>query len=507
MLNRSMVLFFLTLSLLTLGKTSTAQAVGQVPAGLDFGSVFAGSSIEKKVSVTNVGNATMTVTSVLITGGAFSITKNLCSIVKAGKVCSVYVTFTPPAAETEAGTLTFTDNATNSPQTVALGGIGLEFKVLHTFDGFKTGAQPTGGFVFDSQGNLYGTTTNGGPYGTSNGEKGSGTIFKLTPSGKQTVLYNFCAQPGCTDGGLPNGGLILDSQGNLYGTSSNGGSTNTSSGTVFELSSSGTETVLYTFCSKPGCSDGANPDSGLTMDKQGNLYGTAGGNGYGGGVFKLTPSGEETVLYQFCSLAQCVDGAAPWGGVILDARGNLYGTTETGGTGNCGQYNQIGCGTVFKLSPSGALTILYSFTGPPDGRNPLAGLVMDSEWNLYGTTSAGGSDDFGTVFEITKAQTESLLHSFTGADGSSVQSRLVFDGAGNLYGVAFYGGPSDNGTVFQLDPSGDLTVLYGFDGSTDGSYPQFGLTPDSHGNLWGATYQDLGKNGSKRNGTVFEVLP
>ncbi|MGH9208408.1 MAG: choice-of-anchor tandem repeat GloVer-containing protein, partial [Acidimicrobiales bacterium] len=286
-------------------------------------------------------------------------------------------------------------------------GLGVVFKltpggtetVLHSFcmqPNCSDGAYPLAGLIADSSGNLYGTTEQGG------GASGQGVVFKLTPGGNETVLYSICTFPGCSGGSRLNAGLIADSSGNLYGTATDGGMSGGCSGTgcgvVFKLSPGGTETVLHSFTGSP--IDGANPYAGLIADSSGNLYGTTygGGASQNGVVFKLTPGGTETVLYSFCSLTGCSDGAAPQAGLIADSSGNLYGTTAAGGaSAAC----TVGCGVVFKLTPGGTETVLYSFTGGGDGALPEAGLIADSSGNLYGTTEIGGALNSGTVFKLT----------------------------------------------------------------------------------------------------------
>ena len=306
----------------------------------------------------------------------------------------------------------------------------------------------------------------------------------------ETVLHSFTG--GVGDGILPFAGLIADSKGNLYGTTSNGGASD--GGVVFKLSPGGIETVLYSFCGKPGCSDGAGPRAGLIADSSGNLYGTTnqgGGsecNGPGCGVvFKLAPNGTETVLYSFCSLLSCSDGALPLGGLIADRAGNLYGTTYEGGGSGC-IYGLGLCGVVFKLSPpippatKWTETVLHSFTGS-DGAGPSAGLIADSKRNLYGTTSTGGGPDRGVVFKLAPNGTETVLYSFCSlpscSDGALPEAGLIADSSGNLYGTT-YGGGSECiygpgcGVVFKLSPGGTETVLHSFAGG-DGALPEAGL--------------------------------
>jgi len=277
-----------------------------------------------------------------------------------------------------------------------------------------------------------------------------------------TNLYNFT---GGADGGEPHAALVRDSQGNVYGTTYIGGLSNcrqTGCGTVFKVDPSGTETVLYSFC--PGgypCSDGATPLADLVRDSAGNLYGATVGGGsypYGGVIFKVDKAGKETVVYSFCSAQKCTDGRYPEAGVIFDSTGNLYGTTFYGGA-----YDH---GTVFKLSPNSqggwTETVLYNFGNRPyDGKFPQADLVFDKKGNLYGTTIDGGHG-YGTVFRLTKSKTgwlETILVAFNGGqDGSTPYGGLVFDAQGNLYGTTELGGnthyPCNDqcGTVFKLTP-------------------------------------------------------
>ncbi len=289
---------------------------------------------------------------------------------------------------------------------------GKNEEVLYDFVGGPDGAGPWAGLVRDAGGNFYGTTYEGGGgdgfdcIHDAGNASGCGTVFKVTPSGTETVLYRFT---GGTDGGVPKAGLVLDAEGNLYGTTSIGGDLSCGSGggcgTVFEVTPTGTETVLHSFAGYPN--DGADPMAGLVRDAKGNLYGTtfAGGSGCVnvgcGTVFEVTSSGQETVLHSFVGGS---DGYEPWAGLVRDAKGNLYGTTYGGGGSGCAP--SYGCGTVFKVTPSGTETVLYRFTGGTDGGLPLAGLVLDKHGNLYGTTSSGGdpscnAQSCGAVFEVT----------------------------------------------------------------------------------------------------------
>ena len=316
--------------------------------------------------------------------------------------------------------------------------------VLHAFTGGSDGISPLGGVVLDRKGNLYGTTNFGGA-------TGYGTVFRVAPNGAETVLHSFCGKPGCSDGASPAAGLILDKQGNLYGTTFNGGTgmgCAEGCGSVFRFAPDGTETVLHSFV---GGSDGIYPDAVLMADKAGNLYGTTyegGTQGYGI-VFRLATDGTETVLYTFCSVARCVDGASPVAGLIADAKGNLYGTTYGGGT--------IGDGNVFRLAPDGTETSLYSFctkTHCADGLWPLAGLVADAQGNLYGTTGSGGAGNCGcgVVFRLAPDGTETVLHAFEAKTGSDPWAGLIADRNGALRSTAHDGGANGDGVVFTLKP-------------------------------------------------------
>jgi uncharacterized repeat protein (TIGR03803 family) len=268
--------------------------------------------------------------------------------------------------------------------------------VLHSFNGFPDGEFPTyAGLLMDASGTFYGTTQYGGA-------AGFGVAYKLDKAGKETVLHSFAGYA-ASDGQYPISGLVKDASGNLYGTTEQGGTGcgSPGCGTVYKLSKTGNETILYNFTGTP---DGAFPYLGtLLLDKSGNLYGTTqsgGKNGTPGGtVFELSKGGQETVLYSFCSQSGCSDGASPYGGVVIDGSGNFYGTTIAGGMGGCNPT----CGTVFELSKNGTETVLHSFD-LSDGAVPY-GVIRDAQGNLYGTTNSGGShgtyNDYGVVFEIT----------------------------------------------------------------------------------------------------------
>src|ERR1039458_2352751 len=364
--------------------------------------------------------------------------------------------------------------------------------------GCPDGYYPTAGLVQATNGDLYGTTLNGGAADL-------GTVFKITPGGTLTTLYSFCPQTNCTDGFGPNARLVQAANGDLYGTTNGGGTNN--SGTVFKITPGGTLTTLYSFCSQGGCTDGSNPQGGLVQAANGDFYGTTaygGANGHYGTVFKITPGGTLTTLYSFCSRSGCTDGAYPSARLVQAANGDLYGTAEYGGA-----KANANSGTVFKITPSGTLTTLYSFCSQgvypycTDGRNPYAGLVQAANGDFYGTTVYGG-----TVFKITPSGTLTTLYSFCSqtncADGENPEAGLVQAANGDFYGTTLVGGTNRGGTVFRITPGGTLTTLYSFcsqSGCTDGAFPEAGLVQDTNGDFYGTTSSD----GSNNSGTVFSL--
>ena len=330
------------------------------------------------------------------------------------------------------------------------------------------------------------------------GTNSGGTVFRVTPSGNLTTLYSFCAQPYCVDGSYPYGGVIQGSDGNFYGTTYYGGGNSGANrgGTVFRVTPSGNLTTLYSFCAQPNCVDGSEPYGGLVQASDGNFYGTtsAGGGSGCGTVFKITPTGTLTTLHSFVS----TDGAGPLGQLVQANDGNLYGTTAGGAANNSG--------TVFRITMGGTFTTLYRFCSRgncTDGWVPYAGLVQALDGGLYGTTVFGGTSGAGTVFGITLGGSLTTLHSFNTSDGSEPYGELVQATDGNFYGTTAYGGgPSLGGTVFKITPTGTLTTLHSFAGyPTDGSYSQGGLLQATDGNLYGMTRYG-GTNGS---GTVFKI--
>jgi uncharacterized repeat protein (TIGR03803 family) len=399
--------------------------------------------------------------------------------------------------------------------------------VLYTFRGGRDGAVPYGGVILDSRGNLYGTTHygGGGPCSDVNGN-GCGTVFELAlhaGTWSERVLHRF---QGGNDGDRPWASLTRDAKGNLFGTTVFGGNQACTSGcgTVFQLvqnSGHWTEQVIYAFGGQ--VHDGVNPQASLVFDGQGNLYSTtySGGGATGifaGTVFELSPDGNgggtETVLYNFPYFGA---GGFPAAGVVLDRSGNLYGTT-LGGGGVCPEDY---CGTVYELAIVNGTwkeRTLYQFKGYPDALWPYAGVILDRQGNLYGTTPPGGAlcvdPGCGTVYELTRSGgtwSESIIHSFNGSDGLGPEfGNLIFDRSGHLYGTTSGGGTYGFGTVFQLTPilgGWQESVLYNFQGGADGGTPFAGVTLDSQGNLYGTTAGGGGGPCRGGCGVVFKIVP
>jgi uncharacterized repeat protein (TIGR03803 family) len=347
--------------------------------------------------------------------------------------------------------------------------------VLHSFTG-TDGSLPSQRLTMDSAGNLYGTTTGNYP--------SIGSVFKLTPSGHLRVLFRF------TDGQnrlFTTGKLVLDSKGNLFAVDQTGGTSG--DGSIFKLTQSGVFTVLYSFTGKE---DGAFPN-GVISDSHGNLYGTTNmGGAFGQGtVFEFTAAGSIKTIYSFTGGS---DGGEPFDSALVrDSQGNLFGTTMFDG-------GKISFGVVFKVTPSGTETVLHTFLGGSDGAHPKGSLISDSEGNLYGTTSSGERLKGGTVFKITPSGTMTELHTFSGPDGFDPNAGLARDAEGNLYGTTFSGGTTNDGVVFEIASDGNESVLQNFLGS-DGATPYSGLILDQNDNLYGTT----GFGGASNLGIVFKV--
>ncbi len=384
------------------------------------------------------------------------------------------------------------------------------FQSLYSFTGGNDGGLPEGPLIWDGKGNLYGTANS-----SANGE-GNGTVYKFNQRGKLTVLYTFPGEGGNgANGAGPYGGLTRDAAGNFYGTTYSGGSHTCEfgpCGTVFKLEPSGKETVLHNVAGPPH--DGANPfNITLLPGPPGTFYGATyfggsgncdpGNPGVCGTAFAVGSAGHETIIHNF--QGQGKDGLTPWGNMVQDAQGNMYGTTSEGGEeGGPECVFAFGCGTLFKLSPNsdGSWTEseLYSFTGGSDGELPMT-LAIDAQGNLYGATAGGGSG-WGTLYKLDTTGKFTVLYSFTGGSDGYGADDVVLDAAGNLYGTTPQGGASRDGVVFKLDTAGNFTVLHTFSG-TDGKFAGAALSLDKTGTLYGTT--QLG--GTYGWGTIYKLTP
>jgi uncharacterized repeat protein (TIGR03803 family) len=358
---------------------------------------------------------------------------------------------------------------------------------------FEFGANPKnprGGLVQGPDGSFYGTTTFGGP----NGE--NGTVFRFTPAGGLSLLYSFSG----SDGALPSAGLALGSDGVLYGTTREGG-TNGDFGTVFRITTGGDFSLLHSFSGF----DGRHPEAALMEGSDGNFYGVTafgGSEGDNGTVFKITARGEFTVLFSFNGL----NGRRAVGALLQGRDGNLYGTTSEGGPAYDGT-SSFGLGTVFQITTSGQFTSLHSFSGP-DGSGPAAGLAEGRDGNLYGSTTLGGANsDYGTIFKTTPDGALTTLFSFSGPDGSYPTAKLTPGNSsdeiwyGTTSGDRLFGGTNTFGTVFQFVPTGVLTTLVTFT-SANGASPVSSLTQGIDGSLYGTTFE----GGSSDGGTIFRLI-
>jgi uncharacterized repeat protein (TIGR03803 family) len=350
------------------------------------------------------------------------------------------------------------------------------FTTLVTFDGSNGAIPYYGSLSTGTDGNLYGTTYQGGA-------NDSGTVFKITTGGALTILHSFDS----TDGANPGAGLIQATNGNFYGTTVSGGANGL--GTIFKITAGGTLTTVHNF----DFTDGANPYSGLIQATNGSFYGTTvssepSGNGT---IFKITAGGTLTTLHSF----DHTDGSYPYGGLIQAHNGNLYGTTEAGGA-NCAPI--FGCGTVFEMTPNGTLTTLDTFDST-DGSQPFGALVQATDGNFYGTTLAGGTKSYGTVFRVSAAGKLTTLHNFD-SNGAYPRGGLIQATDGNLYGTTSgRGGANGNGTIFEITTGGALTTLHSFDQTGDS--PLGGLLQGTDGSFYGATSY----GGTSNYGTVFTL--
>jgi uncharacterized repeat protein (TIGR03803 family) len=353
------------------------------------------------------------------------------------------------------------------------------FTVLSNFD--PDNWIPMYSLVQAPDGLLYGTTNRNGIAGSY-----GGTLFKFSlVDDTLSTLYAFCAESDCPGGIDSSGALVEDENGLFYGSAPGGGTY--SIGTVFSVSSSRTLTTLYNFGSQ--ANDGINPYSGLILANDDNFYGTTynGGTHTYGTVFRISKEGVKSTIYNFCQLANCADGSAPYGPLIQAANGKLYGTTPYSGC-KCGTPPPSG--TLFEVTLGGQLTTLHTFCleeGCPDGSGPLAGIIQSNDGTLYGTTYEGGAYNQGTVYKITPAGVFTTIYSFCNCgDGANPFGALVEATDRSIYGTTNLGGANDYGTVFAINPAGTLTTLHSFS-NADGAYPEGGLLQATDGNLYGTT--------------------
>jgi len=378
--------------------------------------------------------------------------------------------------------------------TAAAGNIPAQtYTNLISFSG-TDGSYPIAQLTQATDGKLYGTATSGGAYT-------DGTIFAVSPVGSLSLVYSFC--PSCPTSSFNPyaAGIVQATNGGFYGMTSQGGTAN--EGTVYRVGTNGILTTIYSFCAQSGCQDGSSPYGGLVQASNGDFYGTTstGGTNGHGTVFRITTAGTLTTLYSFCVQPNCTDGAAPEAALIQATNGDLYGTTARGGVNNTG--------TVFRITPAGALTRVQSFTACAGdvcagAANPAyESLVQGTNGNFYGTTRGGGAHSSGTVFRITPAGVLTTLYSFCAlsgcVDGYEPEGGLTLATDGNFYGTTYFGGTNYDGTIFQITPGGTLTTLHSFTGPAFD--PIAAPLQDTNGVLYGTT--NLG--GNSGNGTVYSL--
>jgi uncharacterized repeat protein (TIGR03803 family) len=376
---------------------------------------------------------------------------------------------------------------------------------LHSFTGSGTdGSGPTAPMILGTDGNFYGTTAYGGT-------RGYGTVFRMTPQGVWTNLHSFDWAGG--DGNVPWSALVLGTDGNFYGTTYGGGTYGY--GTVFLITPDGALTTLYSFTNGE---DGGYPYAALVQGVNGNFYGTShgwstmvAGTSSIGTVFEITPWGYLTTLYAF---TDSMDGANPTAGLVLGTNGNFFGAAEVGGIigwgGSIGEFGRIlggtlGWGTLFTMTPDGDFTPLCVFPGESEGANPGAGLIQAANGLFYGVTERGGTNDDGTVYQMSADGAVTPLYSFTaGSDGAVPLAALTQGSDGNLYGTTYEGGISNAGAIFKITPAGVLTTLHTFTNGIDGGQPFAALVQGTNGNFYGTTSAGGGKYDA---GTIFQITP
>lgn len=370
------------------------------------------------------------------------------------------------------------------------------FTTLHDFAG-ADGTGSWGAVVQGSDGALYGTTYYGG--------NGGGTVFKISTSGTLTTLYTFCALSGCADGAQPRARLGETANGDFYSTTSTGGlgSCPSGCGTVYKITPSGTLTTLYSFSG----TDGSDPTDGLVPAANGYLYATTVQGGVNqcppfvgcGTVFRITTGGSLTSLHSFTGS----DGSQVYARVVQAENQELYGSASGGDNDAC----PGGCGTIYKMTPNGVLTMLHSFNGT-DGAAPVGGLIQTANGTLYGETNLGGANNHGAIYKITPNGALTTVYSFCSqshcADGAGPSADMVQANDGDFYGTTQSGGAGGQGTIFKITPGGTLTILHHFcsqSGCTDGAKPEGGLTQATNGDFYGTTLN----GGAYNSGTVYSL--
>lgn len=371
------------------------------------------------------------------------------------------------------------------------------YKLIHVFtNSGGDGATPMGTPLLGQDGNIYGTTEFGGAYGF-------GTVYRVTPNGDVSYFYNFRGGD-YGDGCAPKGGLMQDGQGNFYGTTLLCGSEGNvyGAGTVFKIAPDATETVLHSFYYYEWDNkDGGGPYGPPILDSRGNLFGTTANGGhhvcrivgiYCGTIYRIDRAGQLHLIHQFNGRQGL---AFPMAGLIFGEDGYMYGTTPF--------YSGRYYGTVYKTDMKGHVTIVYGFHNPKTGANPEGGLVEDSLGNFYGDTNTGGTDDMGVIYKVSEDGTETVLHNLTWDEGAHPRwGTLAMDAQGNLYGTTYDGGPSLGGVVFKLAPDGTYTILHAFDCDTGPCSPVGGVALDASGNIFGTTFLGDVEN---QYGVIFEL--
>ena len=423
--------------------------VSLTPASLTFGPQAAGTtSPAQSVILKNTGDGPLSISSIAASPRfTFAQINNCGSTVNAGASCTLNVTFTPTSQGMLSGDITLTDDAPGSPQTVILSGTGIGG--TNFSPNFTT-------LVQGLDGNLYGTASQGGTFS-------QGMVFKVTPTGTVTPIYNFESY-----GAAPHAGLVLGTDGNFYGTTYEGGSNNF--GTVFQITPGGVLTTLHSF----EYSDGINPQAALVQGTDGKFYGTTtyGGN-YGlGTIFRISSQGLLSTVHNFGYLSE------PLAALVEGSDGYFYGATAYGGRYGC-------CGVVFEINPNGLLNSLHEFNRT-DGAHPEAALVQGSDGKFYGTTAAGGASGYGTVFRVGAFGVGGFatLHSFAYSEGYEPAAGLIQASDGNFYGTTLQEGAGGCGTLFQITPAGALTILHNFNCTSDGGLPYGRPVQHTNGKLY-----------------------